>query len=312
MFAIARVLQNLLRRYLKVPLRETFYTDDQKPISQQSEPTSISPENILRPFEDLPSSYNPSTCWLDDQLPRRPYFGDDEQIRLHVKDIKGALFQCILEGCRIVLEKTNNHELLNSITQYEVLWRAAISVHKYGVLYLAARSECREEFLPAIESNRQLFTQIDILLSCNDNCNRAINYGVHRLVNSSILTVDYQKRLIPPTAISAIGVRHIAVRRKDFDGDSLCMLDYPSAIWDLHDFAHLSAASVCPSLYGSKYFTDLIKLPPKLTALIRSPKMHTEEPSPLYSDGLIFSELLTVLFTSEIEAAQKGGNAAYL
>ena len=117
--------------------------------------------------------------------------------------------------------------------------------------------------------------------------------------------MDYQTRLIPPTAISAIGVGHIAVRAEDFKEDSVRILDNRSAIWDLHDFAHLSAASVCPDLYGSKYFTHLIKLPSELTALIRSSKMHTADPTPRYSDGVLFSKLLTVLFTSEIEAVQR-------
>jgi sarcosine oxidase delta subunit len=33
--------------------------------------------------------------------------------------------------------------------------------------------------------------------------------------------------------------------------------------------------------------------------------MHTADPTPRYSDGVLFSELLTVLFTSEIEAVQR-------
>ncbi|KAJ5519642.1 hypothetical protein N7463_000095 [Penicillium fimorum] len=71
------------------------------------------------------------------------------------------------------------------------------------------------------------------------------------------------------------------------------------------NIAHLSAASVSPSLYGSKYFTHLIKPSSELTALIRSPKMKTLVPTPRYSDGVIFSELLAILFTSDIEAVQK-------
>jgi sarcosine oxidase delta subunit len=222
-----------------------------------------------------------------------------------VKAIKRVLLQNILEGCKLLLERTENRVLLLSMAQHELLWKAAVSVHKYGVLYLAARWECREEFQLAIESNQQLFTEINIFLSYNDNAIRAINYGVHRLVNCSTFTVDYQTRLIPPTAISAIGVSHIAVRAQDFKGDSVHMLDNPPAIWDLHDFAHLSAASVCPDLYGSKYFAHLIELPSELTAWIRSLKMHTVDPTPRYSDGVLFSELLTVLFTSEIEAVQR-------
>lgn len=299
MYALTRVLQNLLHRYLKDPPTESTYNDGLQPLC-------ISRRATLHPFENLHPSYDPSTEWLDGQTPPYPHFDDAARIRLHVKAVKGALLKYILEGCKALLKRQDDHSLLASIDQDERLWVAAISVHKYGVLYFAARWECREEFLSTVESNRQLFNRINGFLSYDSNSNRAINYGVHRLVNSSDLNVDYQTRLIPPTAISAIGINHIAVRAKDYDGESNRLLDQPNALWDLHDFAHLSAASVAPELYGSKYFTDLIKLPSKLTALIRSPKMHTAEPSPLYSDGVIFSELLTVLFTAEIETVHNG------
>jgi len=297
MYALTRVLQNLLGRYLKDPPADSTYHDE-------LQTTYTSPKATLHPFENLPPSYDPSTEWLDGQIPPYPHFDDAARIRLHVEAVKGALLKYILEGCRILLEKQNNHSLRASIYQNERLWVAAISVQKYGVLYFAARWECREEFLSIMESDPQLFNRIDRFLSCDSNSNRAINYGVHRLVNSSGLKVDNQTRLVPPTAISAIGVNHIAVRAKDYDGESTRLLDQPTAQWDLHDFAHLSAASVAPELYGCKYFTDLIELPSELTALIRSPKMHTAEPNPLYSDGVVFSELLTILFTAEIGMVQ--------
>ncbi|KAJ5815909.1 hypothetical protein N7447_008142 [Penicillium robsamsonii] len=299
MYSIILVLQKFLGGYFKPT------SGGQRPQNRKAPPCCVSLDTSLHPFEDLPSTYDPSTWWLDGQVSTYPHFQDGETIRYHVKVIKHTLFRYILEGCKLLLERADNHSLLPSMNQHELLWKAAISVHKYGVLYLAARWECREDFLPTVESNHHLFTEIDLFLSSNDNAIRAINYGVHRLVNSSIFTVDYQTRLIPPTAISAIGVSHIAVRVRDFEGDSVHMLDNSSAIWDLHDFAHLSAASVSPSLYGSKYFTHLIKLPSELTALIRSPKMKTADPTPRYSDGVVFSELLTILFTSEIEAVQK-------
>ncbi|KGO74542.1 hypothetical protein PITC_098810 [Penicillium italicum] len=309
MYSITLILQKFLHGYLKpvsspaksIPNEE----GGQQPRNRKPHPCCVSLDTPLHPLEDLPSTYDPSTWWLDGQISVSPHFQDEKTIRFHVKAIKRALFQYILEGCKLLLERIDSHTLLRSITQHDLLWKAAISVHKYGVVYLASRWECREEFLPTVESNHPLFTEINIFLSCNSNIIRVINYGVHRLVKSSTFTVDYQTRLIPPTAISAIGVGHIAVRAQDFKGDSVKMLNNPSAVWDLHDFAHLSAASVSPSLYGSKYFTHLIKLPCKLTALIRSPKMRTADPTPRYSDGLVFSELLTVLFTSEIEAVQR-------
>lgn len=270
---------------------------------------SISPDTNLRVFETLPSNYEPATWWLDGHSPAHPQFDNARRIQFWSTVIKEPLRQCILEGCRILLERENNSLLLWSISQHELLWKAAVSVQKYGVVFLATRSECREDFLPAIEFHPVLFSKIASFLSTDANAIRAMNYGVHRLVNSGILMVDHQQRLVPPTAISAIGPNHITVRAKDFEGDSISLLDNSRPIWDFHDFAHLTAASVCPDLYGSKYWLHLIKLPPKLTALIRSPKMKTAEPTPKCSDGVIFSELLTGLFAAEIDAIQKGEKA---
>ncbi|KAJ5302112.1 hypothetical protein PENANT_c008G05275 [Penicillium antarcticum] len=305
MYSIALTFRTLLQEYLSSSLSVPFANKEQPPPIGQPRSIHILSERSLCPFEDLPPAYDPSTWWLDGQIPAHPRLCDEERVRFHIEAIKKALFQYILEGCKLLLERENNNLLLSSIKQHESLWKAAVSAQKYGVVYLAARSECREEFLPTIRCKLSLFAEVDTFLSYNNNAIRAINYGVHELVKSSTFTVDYQTRLIPPNAISAIGIRHIAVRAKDFQEASTCMLDNYSPIWDLHDFAHLSAASVAPNLYGSKYFTDLIKLPSKLTALIRSPKMKTAEPDPLFSDGVVFSELLTPLFTSEIEAAQR-------
>jgi hypothetical protein len=306
MYSIALILRTFLQDYLSSSLAEPIPNKEQRTPEEQPRYCRISSEKYLYPFEDLSPAYDPSTWWLDGQIPAHPRLCDEKRIRFHIEAIKHVLFQYILEGCTLLLEKADSNLLLRSIDQHQTLWKAAVSVQKYGVVYLAARSECREEFLSTAQCNLHLFIKIDAFLSCNNNAIRAINYGVHRLVKSSAFTVDYQTRLIPPNAISAIGINHIAVRAKDFQGESVCILDNSSPIWDLHDFAHLSAASVAPNLYGSKYFTDLIKLPSKLTALIRSPKMKTAEPDPMFSDGVVFSELLTPLFTSEIEAVQRG------
>ncbi|KAE8353320.1 hypothetical protein BDV28DRAFT_133387 [Aspergillus coremiiformis] len=298
--SIYSALQAFIRGFRQILSVKSIHPDGEQPRTHQ-----IASNTHLHPFEELPPAYEPLTWWLDGHCPAHPHFDNADPIRFRAKAIKRALTQSILEGCRTLLERANNRSLLPSLTQHETLWEAAVSVQKYGVVYLATRGECREEFLPAVETNLDLFNEINAFLSVDNNAVRAINYGVHRLVNSTAFTVDYQTRLIPPTAISAIGINHIAVRAQDFDGESARLLDNSSAIWDLHDFAHLTAASVCPELYGSKYFTHLIKLPPKLTALIRSPKMKTAEPTPRYSDGVVFSELLTVLFTTEIEAVQR-------
>jgi hypothetical protein len=306
MYSIASILRTILQDYLLSPPAEPI--SDKEQLLSEGPPlhSRFSSEKPLHPFEELSSAYDSSTWWLDGHFPEHPHLCDDERVRFHIEAIKRALFQYILEGCRFLVERAGNNLLLSSFSNHELLWKAAISVQKYGVIYMAARSDCRETYLPAVQSNLHLFAEIDIFLSDNNNAIRAINYGVHRLVKSSTFTVDYPTRLIPPNAISAIGVNHIAVRAKDFEEDSILMLENASPRWDLHDFAHLSAASVAPNLYGSKYFTHLVKLPSKLTALIRSPKMKTADPEPRFSDGVVFSELLTPLFTTEIEAVQRG------
>ncbi|KAE8373374.1 hypothetical protein BDV26DRAFT_69205 [Aspergillus bertholletiae] len=305
MESLFAAVQTLIRETVKGSPPVPTHSDSKQPPHKQLHPTSISSNIHLTPFKELPPTYEPSTWWLDGHCPAHPHFDNADRIRLRTKEVKRPLLQYILEGCRILLERADNKSLLLPFYQHEILWRAAISVHKFGVVYLATRTECREEFLPAVESNPDLFDEIVAFLAHDNNAIRAINYSVHRLVNSNTFTVDYQTKLVPPTAISSIGPGHIAIREKDFEGESTDLLDNSSAIWDLHDFAHQTAASVCPELYGSKYFTHLIKLPPRLTALIRSPKMKTADPTPRCSDGLVFSELLTVLFTSEIEAVQR-------
>lgn len=274
--------------------------------TKQTQPCSITPEAQLSLFEDLPASYDPTTWWLDGHCPGHPHFDNAGKIQFWVKSIKRQLHQCVLEGCRLLLERTGSQTLLSSLVTHQALWKAGVSMHKYGVVYLASRSECRHEFLLAIEKHPDAFYAIDAFLSSDANVIRAINYGVHRFVNSATITVDHPGRLIPPRAISALGPHHIAVRPQDFSGDGVDMLDVTSAVWDLHDFAHLTAASLAPELFGNKYFSHLVQLPPRLTALIRSPGMVTAEPKPRCSDGVVFSEFLTNLFTAEVDAVQRG------
>ena len=218
-------------------------------------------------FQDLPPDFNPSITWLDGHSPEHPYFDNAERIQSLGTLIKGHLLDCILEGCRI---------------------------------------ECRRDFLSALESNENRFAAIDLFLSSEQKVIRAINYGVHRWVQSKNIQVDHPTKLVPPNAISSITLHHIAVRPQDFDGDSTHMLEVTKAKWDLHDFAHHTMTALSPVLYGNKYFTHLIELPPRLTSLIRSPGMSTTQPKPRCSDGLIFSEFLTPLFSEEVDAVTRG------
>ncbi|KAL3421604.1 hypothetical protein PVAG01_05760 [Phlyctema vagabunda] len=270
-----------------------------------SEPScSIAPDIQLSLFEELPPSFEPESWWLDGHTPNHPLFDDAARIRFWTKTIKRDLLQFIVEGCQLLVDAKASESLISTLVTYRTLWEASVSVCKYGVVYLASRSDCRDDFLPAIQKNPNIFDSIDAFLMTDSNCIRAINYGVHRFVNN--ITVYHPGKLVPPRAISALGPYRAAVRPQDFDGDSVAMLDITTPLWDLHDFSHLTAASLAPELFGSKYFTSLVHLPSPLTALVRSPGMKTADPKPACSDGVVFSELMTGLYTAEVDAVQRG------
>lgn len=193
--------------------------------------------------------------------------------------------------------------LLSAFDTDKVLWRAAISVHKYGVIYLANRLESRMAFLPAITAEPIRFAVIASFLSHDNNAIGAINYGVYRWVTASPeMQVEFRIKLTPPNAIASLGQNMIAVRAKDFGGDAMDRLDDRKVLWDLHDFAHQACSALCPELYGNKYFPDLASLAPRLTALIRSPGMNTSDPRPRCSDGVVFSQFLTELYTEAVDS----------
>ena len=93
--------------------------------------------------------------------------------------------------------------------------------------------------------------------------------------------------IVPPSAISFLGER--------------------TPLWDLHDFAHLSCATLYLALFSSKYQTHLAPLPKQFTALVRSPGMRSAKGPKLFN-GMVFSELLTRLFTDEVE---RGGGTQH-
>ncbi|KAK4161658.1 hypothetical protein QBC43DRAFT_94969 [Cladorrhinum sp. PSN259] len=108
--------------------------------------------------------------------------------------------------------------------------------------------------------------------------------------------------MIPPYAISCIGDHHVAVRKQDFDRIPDEIFKNPDfQPFDLHDFAHLVATNPCPELYANTYFADFLNLDPSLTALIRSAGMNMAT-GPRISDGMIFGEILTPLWTKHVKA----------
>lgn len=265
----------------------------------------------LKLFTSLPTSYNPSTQWLDGLSPLHPHFDDATKIQSIVNEIKDEVLGFALEACRLILDgiapsEEPNHDLLSrSLSQNPSLWRAVLMAQHYGVIYFMSRADARggSGCHLLMEQHRATADAIDFFLSRPHSAagTRAINYAVHAYVTRGSLTVDGATACVPPNAISAAGPGHVVVRAADFSGRSpeADVLATRTPMWDLHDLAHLSCATLCRDLYGNKYQGHLVRLPRRLTALVRSPGMRTAA-GPWASDGLIFSELLTKLHTDAV------------
>jgi len=270
----------------------------------RTENTSTSEPKDLPLFADIPGVYSPDTQWLDGQSTNQPFFDQASRMRDIVSGIKNDLLDGAIEGCELVLSSQEPSPeitaLQRSLETHPELWKAMISVQKYGVLYLMSRSDARH-YLPVIQENAVEAAQIADFLQQDAIAIRILNYAVHEFVTGGKqCQVDKPPKLVPPKALAAVGERHVAVRAADFPNPDGKVIDNPNPLYDLHDFAHLSAAALSPELYGSKYFTDLIKLSPSMTKLIRSPGMKTGK-GPKISDGMLFTELLTGIFTYEAE-----------
>lgn len=265
----------------------------------------------LKLFTSLPTSYDPSTQWLDGLSPLHPHFDDATRIQSIVKEIKDEVLSFALEACRLILDgitpsEEPNHDLLSrSLSQNPSLWRAVLMAQHYGVIYFMSRADARGDSgcHLLMEQHRATADAIDFFLRSPHRAagTRAINYAVHAYITRGGLTVDSATACVPPNAISAAGPRHVVVRPADFSGrePNKDVLATKTPMWDLHDLAHLSCATLCRELYGNKYQDHLVRLPKRLTALVRSPGMRTAA-GPWASDGLIFSELLTKLYTDAV------------
>lgn len=93
-------------------------------------------------FQELPLDFDPSTQWLDGSSLQHPHLNDAERIQYLVRLIKGELLDCILEACKILLQHNDAKELLLMFEHDAQVWRAAVSMHKYGVVYLGSRADC--------------------------------------------------------------------------------------------------------------------------------------------------------------------------
>lgn len=99
-------------------------------------------------FSFCKDRFDPTKHWLDGLSPAHPLFKNAERVDQIVQTIKTDLYDAILAGCRILLKRYSDTSV-SALTLQKIIdgdlavWKAIISVHKYGVNYLANRAEAR-------------------------------------------------------------------------------------------------------------------------------------------------------------------------
>ncbi|KAE8453324.1 hypothetical protein EG329_011391 [Mollisiaceae sp. DMI_Dod_QoI] len=256
--------------------------------------------------------YEPAVHWFDGGQPAHPLFDQHHTIQSITSQIKNKLLEYALEGFTLLIHESSisvSETVLRSLESHPEISKSVLATQNYGGIYLASRSDAREWTGKWREqdSTISLIHEIDALLRMDNMGIRALNYGVHAFVNDPEMKIDREQRLIPYNAICCKGENHIAVNKKCFLLSAENSLGHRDFLYDLHDFAHLTTATLCSELYGNQYHPHLAALPPPLTALIRSPNINLKQGklagTPLASDGIIFSEFLTRLFNDEWRAA---------
>lgn len=237
-------------------------------------------------------------AWLQGQIPPHPFFNQESKIKKIVADIKSDLFFYLISGItKFKKELKLNQYLLDTLKKSPLCWDLAIKSLRYGVIYWLSRDEAREHVL-FTKKHQDIIDDIADFIGEDQNINRIFNYAVHCWVLDKKRIVKFSREFIPKYAIYSVGKNQIYVREDDFikrsPDDSF---QEKKALYDLHDFAHATTATLNPTLYGNYYFDYLVSLPSYHRDLIKSPYYKTNKANP-FSDGVIFSEILTSMFNA--------------
>lgn len=135
---------------------------------------------------------------------------------------KTNLYDFVLASCRLLLKRYLDTSVSALTLQENIdgglaLWKAIISVQKYGTNYLADRAEVT--LFHQIHLMRETAAeQIEQFLRNNGNFYRVAKYSMHRFISSASNQISYPSRLIPPNAICSIGYKFL-----QFVGRSSCL-----------------------------------------------------------------------------------------
>jgi hypothetical protein len=230
--------------------------------------------------------------WAEGSTPYHPHFEDETRIREIVRNLKAELISHLVDGsARLFAHQAAPPFDFNNPDTLEC-WRLALCAQKYGVVYLLSRHQAAAIDPNFLSDHGETINTIGHILRTDGNANRIFNYAIRAYVRSPQRSVTFSNELVPPNGIASRGKDALTVREQDFfAAPAEAGLDTPAALYDLHDFAHQTASTLCPQLYGTTYFDSLIHLPAEMKALILSPGLRTTR-AVAFSDGLVFSELL--------------------
>lgn len=232
------------------------------------------------------------TNWADYSPPFHPHFEEECAIADKARKIKAEINCYLIEGVGLLFGPRTDALFDFRDENIRLCWTLALSAQKYGVIYFISRADAAQIDEPFVEKYRNTILQIESLIKTDSNFNRLFNYAVHRYVRSDRRTVSFSEQLVPVNAISSLAEDEICVRFQDFFAStSEQMLQVGIPLYDLHDFAHQLSSTLCHTIYGSRYFDLLVRLPKRLRMLVGSKGLRTSN-AIQFSDGLVFSELL--------------------
>jgi hypothetical protein len=178
-------------------------------------------------------------------------------------------------------------------SKHERIARLALETARYGSIYWATAPTARAALTTMSTADLSVLDQYGAWLGEPSVQHRVWHGAISRFLrdaeNRNLITGPF----VPKGAFQPLDSGVVCVR-----ADELHALtgDAPSqtGVFDLHDFAHQAAASLCPELYGNRFHTPAFEqLPPSLADLVAG---FDSDRIPQHADGTVFGGFLGHLF----------------
>jgi hypothetical protein len=231
--------------------------------------------------------------WIEKVAPLHPSFDQPVRVAQIRKVVRGAVVAHVQVGVGIFVRRHALPSSAGKTSERQLL--LALQLRRYGVIYLLDRRGARAALAYA-KTHAYDLSRANQIWDDSGSTDSVFNWAVHSFVRSYAGSLAVHERLVPPFGFQTLSDGRFAVRACDFlDRNLEDSWSEPKALYDLHDFSHWATATLNPSLYGNYYHGHLDKLPAHYQHLITSPNLASGS-APFFSDGFIFSDLLTHLF----------------